>query len=160
MSEEESFTPDPGVTPQIDFRTLLSYRTMRVFNRLMDIAPERALARGKFNMRDWRVLVTVANHKDFSVQQIAEFMCMDVPSTSRTVKALCQNGLLEATTTKVDGRRKQIKLTADGLAIYNSIAPDRVRFVNLTQSTLSKEEKAVLYNILDKIEAQIDKMSE
>jgi DNA-binding MarR family transcriptional regulator len=71
----------------------------------------------------WRVLSILHEHGSLTQQQIVPLSTMDKQTISRTVRTLCQRGLVGRVTCAADRRAFTLSLTTNGRRLYRKLAP-------------------------------------
>nr|WP_325248782.1 homoprotocatechuate degradation operon regulator HpaR [Amylibacter sp.] len=64
-----------------------------------------------FTEQQWRVLRVVAEHKRIDISTLSEETAMHMPSVTRILQTLEQNGLVERTRDEEDSRRSWVRAT-------------------------------------------------
>lgn len=77
----------------------------------------------RLSIWEWRVIAILGEGDGLTSTAISERAFMDKPLVSRTVTALQNRGLLVRTRDPNDLRREPLKLTLQGRAIYDAVAP-------------------------------------
>lgn len=73
------------------------------------------------------------------------------------VASLVEDGLVETFSDRHDGRRTLVKLSAHGHAVLHSYAPRHYATLDTVIGTLSRDEKAQLIGLLDRVRASAEK---
>ena len=102
-------------------------------------------------LNEWRVVQTLAIYPDIASSQISELTGMHKMNISHAVKRLHKLGRVDWHLSPRDGRIKLLRLTAEGLGVYNRIYPKaRAKAVQLAGS-VSPEELARFDETLDRL---------
>ncbi|MBV7483918.1 MarR family winged helix-turn-helix transcriptional regulator [Bordetella sp. BOR01] len=110
-------------TAGVDPTNLLAYRVLtlsQLLNRGIEVILDTHLG---LSVRQWRVLLCVANAGPQSVQDIADFCRYDKSQVSRAVSELLDKKLVATTPSRTDGRRILVGMTAAGRAKYRQGMP-------------------------------------
>ena len=80
---------------------------------------------GKFELsrQEWRVLASLGNGELLSAKQIGEQTNLEKMPASRAITKMQTQGLLLKSTDKKDKRSSLLKLTEQGLSIYQQLIP-------------------------------------
>ncbi|MBA6253507.1 MAG: DNA-binding MarR family transcriptional regulator [Colwellia sp.] len=108
---------------------------------------------GRFQLsrQEWRVLASLGNGELLSAKQIGEQTNLEKMPASRAITSMQTQGLLVKNTDKSDKRSSLLKLTTQGLAIYQQLIPMVLAREQELLSVLSAEEKNQLANIIEKL---------
>ena len=106
----------------------------------------------------WRTLSLIGNYEPIHPSSIAERTSVDPDKVTRAVDRLVAKKLVVRNTDKVDRRRIVLRLTARGRRSYNEIEKVRRQVEVQFLSVLSKGELASFYAILEKLEAQAQRI--
>jgi DNA-binding MarR family transcriptional regulator len=108
---------------------------------------------GRFQLsrQEWRVLASLGNGELLSAKQIGEQTNLEKMPASRAITRMQAQGLLVKNTDKSDKRSSLLKLTTQGLAIYQQLIPMVLAREQELLSVLSAEEKNQLANIIEKL---------
>lgn len=134
--------------PRIDPRQLIAYRILSL-SALLNRGIETLLdSEAGLSVRQWRVLLCLANYGAHSVQGIADFCRYDKSQVSRAVSELQTRKLVRGKPSAEDGRSIVVSITAAGQRLYEqalplSLARQAELTKCLTSSQLSEFEKTV-----------------
>ena len=153
--------PSNSVPPKdggIDPAKLLAYRVLAFSQRLyrgIELVLESQLS---LSVRQWRVLLFLANYGPQSVQEIARFWRYDKSQVSRAVSELLEKGLVESNASQEDGRRVIVGLTTEGRRVYDCGLPLSLARQDKLTSCLSRSELAEFERMLELLTNQADTM--
>ncbi len=106
---------------------------------------------------EWRVMVSVGHQDPRSIGEIADDADLDRGAVSRSVKLLCERGLLRAESGA--GRLNQVSLTAPGRRLLEKLrAVGRQRESRL-MAGFTAEERPLLLGFLNRLLSQVDYMN-
>lgn len=137
---------------------LLAHRLLVLSQRLnrgVEVLLEAQLA---LSVRQWRVLIYLANHAPDSIQAIADFCRYDKSQVSRAVSELIERKLLRSRPCPDDGRRSLISLTTAGRRVYEQGVPLSLARQKQLTATLTPEELKAFEQTLDKLTRQADQL--
>ena len=108
---------------------------------------------GKFDLsrQEWRVLASLGNGELLSAKQIGEQTNLEKMPASRAITKMQTQGLLVKSTDKTDKRSSLLKLTEQGLSIYQQLIPMVLEREQELLSVLSAQEKNQLNKIIEKL---------
>ena len=116
---------------------------------------------GKFELsrQEWRVLASLGNGELLSAKQIGEQTNLEKMPASRAITKMQTQGLLLKSTDKKDKRSSLLKLTEQGLSIYQQLIPMVLEREQELLSVLSVQEKNQLAEIFEKLTLKTIKIS-
>jgi DNA-binding MarR family transcriptional regulator len=108
---------------------------------------------GKFDLsrQEWRVLASLGNGELLSAKQIGEQTNLEKMPASRAITKMQAQGLLVKSMDKTDKRSSLLKLTEEGLSIYQQLIPMALEREQELLSVLSAQEKNQLNKIIEKL---------
>lgn len=106
-------------------------------------------------VRDWRIMVLLANLGPLTNVEIASFANMNAATISRSIALLAKRDLVISQSDLQDRRRTVVSLTPLGAIVYNDYAQQRIQTVNDIEGLLPPEDQNALYRILDKLEERL-----
>jgi DNA-binding MarR family transcriptional regulator len=117
---------------------------------------------GKFELsrQEWRVLASLGNGELLSAKQIGEQTNLEKMPASRAITKMQTQGLLLKSTDKKDKRSSLLKLTEQGLSIYQQLIPMVLEREQELLSVLSVQEKNQLAEIFEKLTLKTIKISQ
>lgn len=94
-------------------------------------------------------LVEIGRHKNISLKELSNVLNLDISTMSRTVESLVKKNFVFRSPSKVDRRSINIKLTSNGLNIFNRIESRMdTEFKNIFQQ-ISTEDQSTVFNGLN-----------
>ena len=111
--------------------------------------------RKRFGLKvpEWRLIAILAEGSEMTPQTLGNAARIDKISVSRAAAALIERGLIVARDNPGDGRSLLLTLTTDGQALYAEIAPAALAMEAELLASFSSEERALLDDLLRRIEA-------
>src|SRR3546814_19010358 len=88
---------------------------------------------------DWRIIAILGTHSPLSAKALAELTAMDQVSVSRAIDQLTNKKLVLRGVDTADRRRLALKLSKNGMDIYNQVLPLLYAFEAILFWQLSKE---------------------
>ena len=111
----------------------------------------------KLTVAQWRVIANLGQHQTLLAQDIVKFTDMEKTKTSRAVNTLVERGLVVREQAESDNRAKNLRLTAQGKGLYQSIVPDVQAWEKDLLSCLNKAEQNELFSSLEKLKVKLAK---
>jgi DNA-binding MarR family transcriptional regulator len=150
----------PKVANPIDFGAHLPSKLVVLANGL-GLHAYRKYSRGLgLRTGDWRIIASLGHLAPISYNELARRIGMDRAGISRTIASLVRRGFIERHVDAADKRQSILVLTKKGVSAYNQLDPiARAREQRLL-SVLNQTERNVLGRVLDKLQAEVDRMLE
>ena len=104
----------------------------------------------------WRVLAVIGEYSPLSAKELAKKTSTDQFHVTRALAVLLNNNLIVKDQDLADKRRISLSLTQKGHAICNQIAVELSNLENLILNILSANEKKILFQLLDRLDDQIN----
>ncbi len=140
----------------IEPQNLLAYRLLslsQLLNRGIEVVLDTHLG---LSVRQWRVLLYLANAGPSSVQHIADFCRYDKSQVSRAVSELLDKKLVRSASSPSDGRRIVVALTAAGRKVYEQGLPLSLARQDRLASCLTGKELAAFQKTLETLTRQAE----
>ncbi|MBF9140665.1 MarR family winged helix-turn-helix transcriptional regulator [Hymenobacter properus] len=99
----------------------------------------------------WLVLRVLLEHNDLTQQDIAERVFKDQASVARMLALLVKRGLLSAIPLPHDGRRTQLRVSAQGHQMLEAVQPIVLDNRAVALAGIGEDELAVLRQLLERI---------
>ncbi len=107
-----------------------------------------------------RALSVIAARGSCAARDIADEVSLDKALISRAIKQLTLKELISAGAGVEDQRVMMLKLTAKGRRIHEQIVPVARARQDALMETLTEEERRVLWRVLGKLEARVERFAE
>ena len=146
---------DPAVSPEhatLDLERFLPYRLSVLSNRISMAISSEYHRRFGLAITEWRVMAVLGRYPGLSAREVTERTAMDKVAVSRAVAKLLEAGRLERDFDDDDRRRSVLRLSPDGLAVYDQIVPLALGFENLILADMSDTERDLLFRLLDRLD--------
>ena len=111
----------------------------------------------KLTVAQWRVIANLGQHQILLAQDIVKFTDMEKTKISRAVNTLVDRGLVVGEQAEGDNRAKNLRLTAQGIDLYQAIVPNVQAWEKDLLSCLSKAEQKELFSSLEKLKVKLVK---
>jgi DNA-binding MarR family transcriptional regulator len=132
----------------------IPFRLARL-NVLLTAQAVRALSKGSdLSLNEWRVFYLVSTMQPILAKDLSEPSAIDPALISRGVNALMRKGLLTATRTETDQRKRLLSLSPEGALLMEKLGPIMAERRARLDAALSAEENKMLDQIIKKLEQQ------
>lgn len=147
--------PEGPDTDGLRLEDFFSYRLLALA-RLVDRQAKRSYAENfGLSLAEWRILAILALSGETTVNDLAARLGYDKSQISRAVGVLVKRGALQRSANKADQRSSILRLSDEGLALYEAALPlGRERQKELL-APLSPEQRRQLYEIFAEISANL-----
>lgn len=108
------------------------------------------LAHSGINEQKWRVLRVVEEQGPIEQTAIAAAACLLLPSLTRILRTMEEEGLLSRQTDPADRRRTLVSVTEQGRGLINAHAAESAQILNRLEERFGKDR---LNNLLDLLDA-------
>jgi DNA-binding MarR family transcriptional regulator len=137
----------------LELASFLPYRLSILSNRVSQAIAREYQHRFGLGMTEWRVLAVLARHDadGLSAREVASHTEMDKVAVSRAVASLVAAGRVLRRTHEGDRRRSELRLTTQGWAIHDAVAPLARAHERAMLAQLDAGEQDALARILDKL---------
>ncbi|GIX34777.1 MAG: MarR family transcriptional regulator [Lysobacteraceae bacterium] len=139
--------------PALDLERFLPYRLSVLSNRISDDIARFYRHRFGLSVTEWRAMAVLGRFPGASGMDVAERTAMDKVAVSRAVNALIQRGLVQRVFDPNDRRRSVLSLSERGQEVYDQVAPLALRLEASLLDALDEDERALLWRVLDKLDA-------
>ncbi|MDP6172909.1 MAG: MarR family transcriptional regulator [Rhodospirillales bacterium] len=106
------------------------------------------------------VMTAIGNFQPMSASEVSENMSIDKAQVSRALTSLMERGYVVRVPDPGDNRRKMLRLTNDGVDIYQRILEISETRQNRLLSSFSESEQAQLMGFLDRLRDNAEHLSE
>ncbi len=143
---------DPQASPSLDLEHFLPYRLSVLSNRVSGAIARVYSERFGLGVTEWRVMAVLGRYPELSAGEVAQRTAMDKVAVSRAVAGLVEAGRVERETHGDDRRRSVLRLTAEGRAIHDAVAPLALAFERRLLDGMAQDERDVLFRLLDRLD--------
>jgi DNA-binding MarR family transcriptional regulator len=127
------------------------YQLTQLQAKVSDNVAEIYTGRFDLSRQEWRVLASLGNGELLSAKQIGEQTNLEKMPASRAITKMQTQGLLVKSTDKMDKRSSLLKLTDQGLSVYQQLIPMVLEREKELLSVLNIQEKDQLNKIIEKL---------
>lgn len=160
MSEPLDEPPDEAPRRDPRIAGTLSFALLVAANR---IARSFAQAHGRrvgLGLPEWRCMMALAAEPDRSGEDIARAMGMEPMTVSRALRRLARHGRARARSDPARRRRNRWRLTDEGWAVVDVIAPDALARDAALLRRLGAPEAAHMVALLRRVVEEADAMQD
>lgn len=151
MSVKRKPTPATAEHAPLQLEHFLPYRLSILSNTVSQKIADDYQSRYDLSVTEWRVMAVLARFEGLSAREVAERTAMDKVAVSRALARLVEAGRVDRAVHAEDKRRSVLRLSEQGWAIHDEVAPmARTRERELL-ARLNPDEQAWLTRILDKL---------
>lgn len=103
--------------------------------------------------QQWRVIRALEGEDDLDISTLAERTLLLMPSLTRIVTGMEEAELVRRVTDATDARRRRVRLSRKGRALFQAIAPSSEATYAALEADLGEAELTQLYRALEKLSA-------
>lgn len=140
--------------PKLALNAFLPYRLVRLADQVSRTISSLYTKQFDLTRPEWRILASLEELGAACATEICAHSTQDKMTVSRAVNGLEAKGLLRRDHHPQDRRNKRLELTPAGHALYQQIVPLILAREAHLLAALSAEERQLLTQLLDKLEAQ------
>ena len=137
---------------ELDLEHFLPYRLSVLSNRVSEAIARVYSERFDLSVTEWRVMAVLGRYPELSAGEVAQRTAMDKVAVSRAVARLLESGRLARETSDTDRRRSVLRLSTEGHAIYDEVAPLALAFQQRLLGGMDDDERALLFRLLDRLD--------
>lgn len=137
----------------------LPYRLSVASNAASDAVASTYQSLFGLRIAEWRLIAVIAEDGAQSQQALCGRTRMDKVTVSRAAIALADRGLIARTPNPEDLRSHLLTLTADGLSLYEQIAPKALELERKIFKKFTPSERLMLRRMLDRVEETVRDLS-
>jgi len=161
MAEPVVSNIDPGIPGSpIDFQlqTFFPY-LVRLFYRSVSSSIEDIYqSTYGLTVSEWRTIVVLGPRQALSAGDIVAQSSMDKVNVSRAVGRLREAGLLKRDIDGDDRRKAVLRLTPEGVEVFNALVPKVLAMQEHLFDGLSSDERATLLELMSKVRGNADRI--
>jgi len=142
--------------PPIPLEQWIGYRFSLISARLGNYIAQMYTSRHDLTMPAWRSLAVIARFQPLTAKELAMLTSSDAFKVARAIELLVRRGLIRRDVDEEDRRRASLSVTAKGHKIYKDIEKFSTRVERELAAALDQTELAVLREVLDKLDRQLE----
>ena len=146
----------PEVVPTehavLELENFLPYRLSILSNHISQTISGLYGQRFGLAVTEWRIMAVLGRYPELSAGEVAERTAMDKVAVSRAVARLMESGRVIRTQCTQDRRRAPLRLSVDGQAVYEKVAPLALDYERSLIGALDHEQCAVLDALLKQLD--------
>jgi len=136
-----------------ELERFLPYRLSLLTNTVSQGIAARYRDEFGISVTEWRILAVLGRFPGLTASEVVARTAMDKVAIHRGVKALLEKRYLERRTDETDRRRRALHITRPkGQGVIENIIPRAREFERDLLNALTREEAAILQDILDKLQ--------
>jgi DNA-binding MarR family transcriptional regulator len=159
MSERADSVPEEEIS-QGRLQNFVAYRVNIVANAIFRSTSRYFLEELDLRTPEVWVMTAIGNFQPMSASEVSENMSIDKAQVSRALTSLMERGYVVRVPDPGDNRRKMLRLTNDGVDIYQRILEISETRQNRLLSSFSESEQAQLMGFLDRLRDNAEHLSE
>ncbi|PVZ20545.1 MULTISPECIES: MarR family winged helix-turn-helix transcriptional regulator [unclassified Pseudomonas] len=137
-----------------DLRDLVSFQLRQLSNLYTKNTASVYQRKFGLTMNEWRLIALLSTAGSLSLNRLAAQAQFDKGLTSRIVLKLTERGLVQRAVDPEDARGVALSLTAQGQSLVAEVFPEAVELNRQLQSVLTRKEREVLLQALEKLTHQ------
>lgn len=145
-----------GKTQQIPLDRRVSFRLQRTGTLLTTQVVTLLKNAGDLTLNQWRLLSFLSERDGGSAHELAKLGHIDKATMSRAASELQKRGLIVSEVSSRDRRSAVLRVTQDGEDVVARISPMMMSRQRELVAAISEEERAALFQILEKLEAAVE----
>jgi len=154
MDNDTSGKAHDGKGALLDMQAFFPYR-LAVFAETVSRTMAGLYAdRFQLTRQEWRILAALANMPQATATVLGEYSTLDKMQVSRALADMEARGLVARAEGRADRRTKEVRLTAQGRALFRQIVPLVQAREEALLSALSLEERVLFCAMMDRLEAR------
>ncbi len=138
----------------------LPYRLSIASNKASGVIARAYQSRFALSIPEWRIIAVLGETQPLTAQALCEATAMDKVGVSRALRALDSRGLVRRTRRVRDRRAADVSLTVEGRSIYDEVAPLAIAYERALLADFSKDERATLMALLQRLEDRADALAD
>lgn len=143
------------VGPNVPITQHVTYRLTRLNAKLNAEAAKLLKEHGGISLGQWRVLVYLDTYDGGTQAGFVRFGGLDKGQSSRIVRDMVKAGLVSSVPGATDNRVHDLSMTEKGRFVFKTALPHMRKRQQRIYSSITDQERDVLYHALEKIEASI-----
>ncbi len=146
--------------PNTSLSRFLPYQLSIASNAVSGRIAQEYRSRFGLSIPEWRVMAILGDSGGVTQRDLTRRTLMDKVAVNRACKVLEDRKLAERTPNEHDGRSHLLALSEDGKKMFDDIMPLAVEMEQRLFEGFSEEEMGVFRDMLDKVQSQVDAMSD
>lgn len=139
MSANKNLSKYKPVSKEFEFREYPFYWVMRLGNRYTQNM-EVQLKKINMNITSWRIALILRENGELSMTHVAEHAVGRLPTITKSIYRMQDQGWVEVSTNKDDGRVTMVKITEKGEQTIDSVIQSTAKIIDRAFDGISKKE--------------------
>lgn len=133
--------------------SFIPYRLSVATNAVSAVIATLYQRRFAISIAEWRVIAILGESEPLAPRGIVERTKLDKVTVSRAAKALETRGFVARAADAADQRSHRLALTAEGRALYETVAPEALAMEARLLADLAEWERGALDSLLRRVQA-------
>lgn len=146
--------------PNLHLTQFLPYRINLLAKRISTSLSTIYTQEFGITISEWRVLLWLNTYPNLYAKDICNYTYMDKTQVSRIISQLVDRNLIQRQLDDDDQRSMKLSLTENGRDLLDEIIPKAIDWENKLIESLNTPQYRDLLNIIETLEAQIDKIEQ
>ncbi|WP_269582669.1 MarR family winged helix-turn-helix transcriptional regulator [Roseibium sp. Sym1] len=143
--------PSPGRKPVLVLSGFLPYRLNQLAETVSRSFSKIYADKYGIGIPEWRVLAMLGEREVMTARDVSQATSMHKTKVSRAVATLEKRNFILRDTNPLDQREQTLKLSAEGIAVYEDIVPRALAYTQELEDALTEEQKALLDDLFDRL---------
>jgi MarR family transcriptional regulator, organic hydroperoxide resistance regulator len=131
----------------------------RTVHRLYDVHSQKILDRENISISHWYYLRVLAARGDLNQLELSKRVGIASTTAVPALDSMEKRGLLKRTPDPKDRRKYYVRLTDEGKRLVDQLLPELIDMIASTLEGITREELRTLWNVLHKIEDNLNSMA-
>lgn len=147
-------------TEKLNLEGFLPYRLSITSNAISDVIAGAYRSTFGLSIPEWRLITVLAERVEATQNQLGIITRMDKVAVSRAAIALVKRNLVRRSPNPVDGRSNLLRLTTEGISLYEQVAPQALSLEKEWLAQFSDREREQLTSTLLRLEAAAARLAQ
>src|ERR1700675_3654748 len=131
----------------------------RTLHRLYDLQTQKVLGRERISIAHWYYLRVLAQGGELNQLELSKRIGIASTTAVPALDSMEKRGLLKRTPDPKDRRKYYVRLTDEGKRLVDQLLPELIDMIASTLEGITREELRTLWNVLHKIEDNLNSMA-
>jgi DNA-binding MarR family transcriptional regulator len=141
----------------VNVKTNITLDFLRISNLLNRYGAKMVSEVGLNSIQQWVILKTIIEREDISIGELKEEMLVTKQNMTGMINRLQQSNLVTLFTDPDDKRRTRVKITEEGIRVYEQLKSLRNEFNDQTYHIYNDQEILVLSDLLGRMVEHLKK---
>ncbi|MDR4947034.1 MarR family winged helix-turn-helix transcriptional regulator [Neobacillus cucumis] len=135
----------------VNVKTNITLDFLRISNLLNRYGAKMVSEVGLNSIQQWVILRTIIEREDISIGELKEEMLVTKQNMTGMINRLQQSNLVTLFQDSEDKRRTRVKITEEGIGVYEQLKSLRNEFNDQTYHIYNDQEVLVLSDLLNRL---------